>query len=324
MAIFKTKSLKTIFIVYWILLAYIIAALVWWFIALETQNEVLTDFKLREINNGRMDYFSLRDKINEEKKTRTAQYIGEGVTFLFLILTGALFVFRSVRRELRLSRQQQNFMMALTHELKTPLAITKLNLETLQKRQLSEELQHKFIANTLQEANRLNDLCNNLLLTGQFEAGRYTITKEQIDLSELVNTSVSEYVNRFPGRKIISNVQEGVTCKGDKLLLQMMVNNLIDNAIKYSTEDKEINAELSQKDEGVVIKVKDLGKGIPVNERKKVFSKFYRVGNQYTKEAKGTGLGLYLTSAIVKEHNGQITITENSPSGSIFEISLHS
>src|ERR1035437_10269524 len=116
MAIFKTKSLKTIFIVYWILLAYIIAALIWWFIALERQNEVLTNFKLREINNGRMDYFTLRNKINEEKRARTAQYLGEGTTFLFLILTGAVFVLRAVRRELRLSRQQQNFMMALTHE----------------------------------------------------------------------------------------------------------------------------------------------------------------------------------------------------------------
>jgi len=318
----KIKSLKTLFIIYWVLLAYIIAALVWWFISLEQQNRVLTAFKQREANNGRMDYFELRDKINEEKERRTGQYIGEGVTFLLLIIAGAVFVFKAVRRELKLSRQQQNFMMAITHELKTPIAITKLNLETLQKRQLPDELQQKFINNALQETNRLNDLCNNLLLTGQFEAGRYEVTKERIDLSELVNISINEYSRRYPDRKINKNMHEDIGIKGDKLLLQMAINNLLDNAIKYSPEDKVIDIELFQKDDHIILAVKDEGKGIPEQEREKVFSKFYRIGNQYTKEAKGTGLGLYLTKAIVKQHNGSIAIKENSPSGCIFEISF--
>jgi two-component system, OmpR family, sensor histidine kinase CiaH len=320
----KIKSLKTLFIIYWVLLAYIIAALVWWFISLEQQNRVLTAFKQREANNGRMDYFELRDKINAEKDRRTAQYIGEGVTFFLLIIAGAVFVFRAVRRELKLSRQQQNFMMAITHELKTPIAITKLNLETLQKRKLPEEVQEKFISNALQETNRLNDLCNNLLLTGQFEAGRYEVTKEKIDLSELVNTSVNEYSRRFPERKINIDVPDAIYIRGDKLLLQMAINNLLDNAIKYSPEDKPIGVELLQKDNLIKFIVKDMGKGIPEQEREKVFSKFYRIGNQYTKEAKGTGLGLYLTSTIVKQHNGHIIIKGNSPSGCIFEISFAS
>ncbi|MFX9696122.1 histidine kinase dimerization/phospho-acceptor domain-containing protein, partial [Acinetobacter baumannii] len=82
--------------------------------------------------------------------------VGEGVTFLALIIIGAVFVFRATRRQLKLSQQQQNFMMAVTHELKTPIAITQLNLETLQKRKLEEDKQQKLISNTLQEARRLN------------------------------------------------------------------------------------------------------------------------------------------------------------------------
>ncbi|WP_457848411.1 histidine kinase dimerization/phospho-acceptor domain-containing protein, partial [Staphylococcus aureus] len=90
--------------------------------------------------------------IEEAKKRKTAQYVGEGVTFLALIIIGAVFVFRATRRQLKLSQQQQNFMMAVTHELKTPIAITQLNLETLQKRKLEEDKQQKLISNTLQEA----------------------------------------------------------------------------------------------------------------------------------------------------------------------------
>ena len=317
----KIKRLRTIYILYWILLAYIIAALVWWFIALSSQNQMMTDYKLSELNPSKQDDQKEISKIKDEKRRKTGQYIGEGVTFLLLIVVGAVVVFRAVRRQFKQSQQQQNFMMALTHELKTPIAVAKLNLETLQKHKLSEEQQQQLISNTLQEAGRLNTLCNNLLLTSKIEAGDYRLTTEKIDIAELVTESVNDFKMRFPKRNIHLTAGHDIYLTGDRLLLQMSINNLLDNAIKYSGKEGKIEIDLKQ-NEHIKLLIKDEGKGVPDDEKNKIFNKFYRVGNLYTKEARGTGLGLYLTKKIVEQHNGNIIVTDNDPRGSIFEIKL--
>lgn len=318
------KGIRRILIVYWFLLFYIIAALVWWFIALNHQNEVLAGLKLQGLDANNISYSAQKQKIEAEQHRRTSQYIGEGATFLLLTLAGAGFVFKAVRKELEVSRQQQNFMIAITHELKTPIAIANLNLETLQKRSLSADQQSTLITNTIQETTRLNDLCNNLLLAGQFEAGGYKIIKEETDLSELADSLTSTYIRRFPQREIRKEIQEGVYLQGDKMLLQMAINNLLDNAIKYSPKEKAVTLKLSQSNGNTMLAVEDEGTGIADIEKEKVFYKFYRIGNQYTREAKGTGLGLFLTKRIAAQHSANVTIRDNIPSGSIFEIHFHS
>lgn len=205
-----SKKLTVVTVVYWILLLYIVAALIWWFIALEKQNRDITNVRLLELVKDDPLYFQKATRIEDAKRRKTTQYIGEGVTFLALILVGAVFVFRATRRQLLLSQQQQNFMMAVTHELKTPIAVTRLNLETLQKRKLEEDKQQKLITNTLQEANRLNILCNNILLAAQLEAGAYTTNKEEINFSDLVEGCIDDFQNRFPQRAIEENIDFAV------------------------------------------------------------------------------------------------------------------
>ena len=319
--IFKVKRLRTIFFVYWFLLAYIIAALIYWFIVLNQQNRQMINYKLQKIRSDQPGYSYQLSKIENEKKRKTVQYLGEGITFLLLIIAGAIFVFRVVRRQFRQSQQQQNFMMAITHELKTPIAVTKLNLETLQRHKLSEEQKLKLLSNTLQEANRLNDLCNNMLLASQIEAGGYKIIKEEVDLTNLIQECVHEFATRFPDRKLESNIQQDIYFAGDRLLFQMAVNNLLDNAIKYSQRNSKVWIELKAENE-ITISITDEGKGIADEEKEKVFYKFYRIGNMHTKGAKGTGLGLFLTKKIVEQHNGSIIVTANHPQGSIFVIRL--
>ncbi|MEO5783267.1 MAG: ATP-binding protein, partial [Ginsengibacter sp.] len=241
---------------------------------------------------------------------------------LLLIVVGAVVVFRAVRRQFKQSQQQQNFMMALTHELKTPIAVAKLNLETLQKHKLSEEQQQHLISNTLQEAGRLNTLCNNLLLSSKIEAGDYMLTTEKIDLAELVTESVNDFKMRYPKRNIHLSLTNDIYITADRLLLQMAVNNLLDNAMKYSGKEGKIDIDLKENDT-IQLLIKDEGKGIPDDEKDKIFNKFYRIGNLHTKEAKGTGLGLYLTKKIIEQHNGNIIVKDNHPLGSIFEIKLH-
>ena len=318
----QPKKIQSALIIYWVLLAYIIAALIWWFIALSRQNELMSRYKLDDLKKDDINFAEKQKKIIKDKSKKTAQYFGEGGTFLLLILAGATFVFRAVRRELRSSEEQQNFMMAITHELKTPIAVTKLNLETLQKHKLEEAQQQRLIDNSLQETSRLDTLCNNLLISSQIEGGGYKASFEEQDFSLLVTQCVHEFIIRFPKRKIIEQIEDEIFVNGDFFLLQIAVNNLLGNAIKYSPKESIVEVVLQKTVGKAVLKIIDEGIGISEADKQKIFQKFYRAGNEATKRAKGTGLGLYLTSRISKRHNGNIKIEDNPKAGSIFTFSL--
>lgn len=316
----KSRRLRNIFLVYWILLGYILVALIWWFIALINQNHQMANYKISELNLNYSGYHAALEKITNVEKRKTAQYIGEGAVFFLLIITGAVYIYRVVKSQFKISRQQQNFMMAITHELKTPIAITKLNLETLQKRKLEEAQQQRLLQNTIQEANRLNALCNNMLLYSQIEESGYKIVKEQINLSAFITECINEFQTRFPQRQYTAVIEPGLHIQGDLLLIQMAINNLIDNATKYTPKNLPVALLLFKADANIIFQIKDEGKGIANEEKKKIFDKFYRIGNTATKEAKGTGLGLYLTKKIVQQHKAHISVTDNTPVGSIFTI----
>lgn len=318
----QKRKLATVTVVYWFLLSYMVAALFWWFIALEKQNQLITAIKISELRKEDASYADQLALIENASKRKTFQYIGEGSTFLVLILVGAVFVFRATRRQIRGAQQQQNFMMAVTHELKTPIAVAQLNLETLQKRQLDEEKRQKLIANTLQEANRLNSLCNNILFAAQLDAGVHTQNKQEIHLSDLVEGCIDNFKTRYPQRIIEEAIQASVFLQGEPLLLQMLINNLIENALKYSPKDQPIKVSLIASADQIQCAVTDFGKGVEDAEKQRIFNKFYRIGNENTRKAKGTGLGLYLCKKIADSHNAYISVTDNQPQGCIFTVSF--
>jgi two-component system sensor histidine kinase CiaH len=318
----KQKKTQSIFIVYWIMLAYIISALVFWYITLNNQNQLMSELKKQRFPTQAEMYKAELEKIDLDTKKKVKQYAGEGTMFFLVIVTGALFFFKTVRRQLKISQEQQNFMIAVTHELKTPIAVAKLNLETLQKRKLDDTQQKRLLYNTLQETNRLDALCNNLLISSQMEAGGYRLIKEKFNLSQLVQTSVTDFAARYPQRVIREDIERDVFITGDATLLQIAVNNLMENALKYSPKNQPIQIELHLQEAKAELKVIDQGGGICDEDKKKVFQKFYRLGNEATKRAKGTGLGLYLTQRIVSIHGGEIAISDNPSGGSIFTTKL--
>ena len=316
----KKKGLAIATVVYWFFLVYIVAALVWWYIALQQQNHQMSYYKMQELTAGEPAYQARLDIITAEEKRKSVQYISEGATFLLSILIVAVFLYRAVRRQLKISQQQQNFMMAVTHELKTPIAIAKLNLETLQRHKLDEAKQQKLVQATLQEANRLNSLASNILISSQLEADSYQLSEEELDFSLLANTCLQDFHRRFPERRVETAITDDVDIKGDPLLLEILLNNLLENAVKYSPAGSIIYFTLSRKPHQVILKVADEGPGIPDPEKKKVFDRFYRIGNEQVRTTKGTGLGLYLCKKIAADHNADIGVTNNTPTGSIFAV----
>lgn len=307
---------------FWFLLLYIVAALIWWYIALKQQNNLAAKDRIEALHKTEPDYNAQYNKILNDQKRKNTQYLAEGITFLVIILIGAVFVYSAVISRIRLSQQQQNFMMAVTHELKTPISVAQLNLETLLKHKLSEAQQRQLLQTALAETTRLNLLSNNILLASQIEAGSYKSEKENIHLSELVSNCVLDFQHRYPNRLIEMSVEENISIPGDKLLLQIAINNLIENALKYTPENKPVYIDLAQNEETISLEVIDEGSGITDTEKQKVFEKFYRSGNENTRRAKGTGLGLFIAQQIIKDHGGEIYITDNTPQGSIFAINF--
>ena len=320
------RKLRRATILYWTLLIYIVAALVWWFISLEKQNNKMSDLRISQLN-GVADSLSVPvlynaelQKINKEFKKNKAKYVGEGSIFLLLIGVGAALVFRSVRKQFYVQQQQQNFMMAVTHELKTPISVIKLNLETMQKYSLDAEKQKKMMGVMLKETSRLNFLTNNILVASQLEGGGYQFSKEELDLSDLLKDCIQDFRSRFPERTFKSAIQQGADVKGDALLLQMLINNLLENAVKYSPKETTVLAVLKKENASLLLQIIDEGPGIADEEKKKIFSKFYRIGNEATRKTQGTGLGLYLCNKIARDHNADIAVTNNIPRGSNFTV----
>ena len=320
------KKLRITTVVYWIMLLYIIAALIWWFFSLYTQNQDMYILEKKYLNQtadqSSQTFAEQLAAIEDERRRNNAKYIGEGATFFLLILFGAVYIYRSVRGQLRAQNQQQNFVMAITHELKTPIAVARLNLETLQRYQLEEAKKEKLLQMTLQETMRLDSLINNILISSQLDGDSYQVSKEELNFSDLVNDVALQFTNRYADRKLIKHIQPDIDINGDPLLLKLLVSNLLENANKYSAKEKEIDLELTEANGIIFLKVKDEGTGISNEEKKNVFKKFYRVGNEQTRKTKGTGLGLYLCKKIAEDHNGKVTIEDNQPQGSNFIVRL--
>jgi K+-sensing histidine kinase KdpD len=314
-------------IVHVLLLGYIIAALLFWGISLQKAN-VSSYENQRIILAADIDsvkhpvlYEQRLAVITKNRDAKRKQYIGEGATFFLVTLIGAFVVYSSFKRSLRMTRQQNNFMLSVTHELKSPIAGIKLNLQTMEKRKLDEDKQKELLNRSIKEADRLNDLCTNILLTSQMEGKQYKPAKERINFSELVEDSVEHYANRYPQR-FEEDIESDCSLMGDRLMLQMAINNLLENAVKYTPSDKPVKIVLDKKKDCIVLQVVDEGQGIADDEKKKIFEKFYRVGNENSRTSKGTGLGLYLTGKIMKQHKGKIMVRNNMPNGSVFELTL--
>jgi len=255
---------------------------------------------------------------------RKGMIIGEGIFFLLIFIWGAMRLKKLFSREHKLQQQQQNFLLSVTHELKSPLASVKLYIQTILKRDLDREQQKMFLSNSLKDIERLDDLVENVLLTTKLENRSFHLPKEQFDFTEVVSDVVDRLQKNACSTQVIkSSLEENVTLYADKFAITNVVNNLIENAIKYSPPCANVMVQLKkQEGEKLLFSVADHGQGIPEEEKKFIFNKFYRVGNESTRKTKGTGLGLYIVKTVLQKHNAHIKVKDNTPSGSIFEVTF--
>ena len=318
----KVNNLKLVSLIYWVFLTYMIAAFIWWYVSLEKQNNEIAAIKFQSIQINDPSLKAKTHAIQDFQLRKTKQFIGEGLTILVLFLLGAIYVYRSLKKQLRYADQQQNFMMAVTHELKTPIAISHLNIETLLKRDLDSTQQLKLLEATLKETKRLDSLSTNILLTAQLDMGQYEANKQLVNVSELLRQNIKSFQERYPSRICNTMVEDAMEIQGEPLLIQLLINNLIDNANKYAPVTEPIYIHLQSHQNRIQLIVKDQGPGIAAADKNKVFEKFFRVGAETTRTTKGSGLGLYLCKRITEFHNATIQLTTNTPTGSIFTVTF--
>ena len=318
----KVNNLKLVSLIYWVFLTYMIAAFIWWYVSLEKQNNEIAAIKFQSIQINDPSLKAKTHAIQDFQLRKTKQFIGEGLTILVLFLLGAIYVYRSLKKQLRYADQQQNFMMAVTHELKTPIAISHLNIETLLKRELDTPQQVKLLEATLKETKRLDHLSTNILLTAQLDMGNYEANKQLVNVSELLRQNIKSFQERYPSRICNTMVEDAMEIQGEPLLIQLLINNLIDNANKYAPVTEPIYIHLQSHQNTIQLIVKDQGPGIAAADKNKVFEKFFRVGAETTRTTKGSGLGLYLCKRITEFHNATIQLTTNTPTGSIFTVTF--
>ncbi len=320
-------------LVTYLIIAYMLLAFGWWSVLLLRKNAEAHEAKVNEmayrvavITGGKQDFRATENyaDLSDDFHRQQTMIIGESVLLVLSLSIGLFLLFKSLRKEISAAEQQRNFLLSITHELKSPLAGIRLILETFQKRrELKPEIQQKLSTNALTETDRLTGLVNDLLLSAKLEQA-YQINEEAIDLGGLIHEAADTVAMKYKSANIHVDIDpETGSVNGDRLGLMSVAVNLIENAAKYSQPKPVIRVTLQRGGASELIwEVADNGMGIPDREKRRVFTKFYRVGNEDTRTTKGTGLGLFIVKQLVEKHGGQLELLDNEPRGTRFRIYL--
>jgi len=245
---------------------------------------------------------------------------------LSLLLAGGLILtYRNVSREIALAKIKSDFVSNVSHELRTPLALIRLYAETLEMGRLKNpEKYHEYYQIIRKESERLSSLINNILDFSRIEAGRKEYDFRETDMRELVRNTMESYRYQIEqqGFTLEENVDPVPPMKVDREAMTRSLVNLVNNALKYSQDQKYIGVNLYRDNGSVKLEVVDHGIGIPKMEQPKIFEKFYRVGDPLVHNTKGSGLGLSLVQHIVQAHGGAVQVESTPGRGSKFTISI--
>jgi signal transduction histidine kinase len=306
----------------WFVIGYLTLAFVWWSRLLFIKNEESFKANIEVLKSKNLQFpESAEYKLLKEKHQRQHwMIVGEGCTFILLLFVGLRMIQKSHRRELKIVNQQNNFLLSITHELKSPLTGIRLIFDTLLSRNLEKNQLEKVAQNGLKDTNRLQQLVEDLLLAARLE-DKWQPNLRVVDLSKLASEVAAGLKIRYPEAKFLFFLQEEpMFLEADETAMTAVFQNLLENAVKYSPENPEIIIRFFEVDDKFGFAIEDFGAGIADAEKSRIFEKFYRVGDEKTRQTKGTGLGLFIVKKVVELHNGRIFVHDNEPKGSIFTV----
>ncbi len=252
-------------------------------------------------------------------------WFGAGILMIFLLL-GIFEIYTYYRKQAALNLVHQNFISSVTHELRSPLASVQLYLETLLIRDPEAKVRREFLERMQEETERLSVLIQNILWVSRVQRMRVEYAFEWVSLSERLESYLEEKRKKhgWGPEDLVSKIPPGIRIRCDWENLKIAMDNLVENALRYSPSGFWLQVTAECAGERCVLAFRDLGLGIPRAEQKNVFKMFYRVGNEMTRTVKGTGLGLYIVQNIVKSHGGKIALRsgERKEGGTVFFLDL--
>jgi K+-sensing histidine kinase KdpD len=263
------------------------------------------------------------DAQKELVSKRVFMILSEGSVFFLILILGLWKIRSSIKKELKFSERQNNFLLSVTHELKTPLAANKLYLQTIVKRDLDATKRTELIEKAIAENQRLEVMIDNILNATRLDNQVVQLHKEHLNLSDLFQQIADRFNKSLQVDLIQLEIETDVFIDADSFMIETVINNLIENALKYAGHQKTIILYLKQNEnKRVIFGVKDEGPGVTLDSQIEIFEKFMRSGNEETRSQKGTGLGLFIAAEFIKIHGGRIVYKNNKPIGANFEITL--
>jgi signal transduction histidine kinase len=239
---------------------------------------------------------------------------------------GLVLTVRSVTQELELARLKSDFVSTVSHEFKSPLTSIRQMAEMLQSGRVpSEERRQRYYDVLVEQSARLSSLVTNVLDLARIDEGRKAFQFESLDLAKVLRDLAETTQHRVghEGFQVRAEIREPLPrVRGDVEALRQALSNVLNNAIQYSGEEREVEVDAWGEGGAVIVAVKDRGVGIPAEELGKVFDRFYRGSNEMTRSVRGSGLGLTLVKEIVDAHGGSVEVVSEVGRGSTFTIRL--
>jgi len=259
-----------------------------------------------------------------EYRGRIAMIVSEGGFFAILLFVLIGLLVRTLRREAELERNHRNFLSAVTHELKSPLAGIRLALETVLSGRADGSDRDRFLDNAMSDTGRLQDLVQKILEVTRYDRGGERLSLGRDSVSQVVADVVDTFCRRVQplGVRVETDVRDGVWADLNNEAFAIVVSNLLENAVKYGGEPPRVGVRLALEGRRAIFDVTDNGPGVAPNEIQQIFDRFYRGGEEMTRTSNGTGLGLYLVKQIVKAHHGEVHVIDTGPGGSTFRVIL--
>lgn len=254
--------------------------------------------------------------IDAASEGRANRYIWEGAFFLVVLIGGMAVLTRTIRHDAELRRRQQNFLAAVSHEFKSPLASMQLSAETLVMRS-AEPDSKRLGQRILEDCERLLRMVDNLLDTTRIEEGRHELATEDMSVGAAVGAVADTFQERAARHSIAirRNVPEGLSLRADRTAFDTILRNLVDNALKacIAGDGKHIDIDVAESDDRIEVRVSDDGLGFPPEDAALMFEKFHRLGDELRRKTPGTGLGLYIVRRLADLSGASITAESAGP-----------
>lgn len=304
-----------------VLIFYIIIQLAWWaYLIIDLYHKI----EQQEIDILLLSQDNTPSLSATKYTSKIIMIVGEAIVFF----TALFFLLRKIQtvmdNEIDLAEQKANFVLSITHELKTPLASNRLYIQTVRQRELTIEKRNELLDKAVNDNKRLTNLVETILMSSQIETNSLKLHLETTDINQYITSIIHQLQESIlKNHEIIFQTnQTKIERKIDTVIFKSVIINLIENAVKYTPKNTKIKIITDQQNKIISISVIDEGAGIKDSDQKYIFDQFYRIENENTRKQKGTGLGLYLVKKIIELHNGSIKVKSKINKGTEFKIEI--